>query len=353
MRNRDSFQFGIEAEFLLVDADTFRPLWHHDLNFGRLNDVLERIPADDFQCENFKVEPPHKKSGPYIVEGYHLPDPEMNPIDLLPKGVEIRTPVRTSIDQCIEALKTLHERLQHALADVGTQAVALSFHPTQTEFTGPQNKRRYDFWQWAMEAMLTYGPDINVSLPEDVARGLDLKDLHHKINFYVPALTALTLGSPLRGGKPWHIRGRVGKSVRTYHRSAAAPAVEIHPDEGMRLELKPFEMTCSLVDYRNYFLMWLALLLDDGLPGRASDQTRIYDLGIACKGLDAETVIERANRVLERAPSVLSQWGFDCTSLQRLRERLAAKRLPADDILAIYESEQSVPETLRHLSSLH
>jgi hypothetical protein len=36
------------------------------------------------------VVPPHRKSGPYVVEGYHLPDPEMNPIDLLPKGVEIR-----------------------------------------------------------------------------------------------------------------------------------------------------------------------------------------------------------------------------------------------------------------------
>jgi hypothetical protein len=47
-----------------------------------------------------------------------------------------------------------------------------------------------------MEAMLTYGPDVNVSLPESVARGLDLKDLHQKINYYVPALTALTLGSP-------------------------------------------------------------------------------------------------------------------------------------------------------------
>jgi hypothetical protein len=117
-------------------------LWHPDLEFATLNEVLEQIPADDFQCEHFKVEPPHHKSGPYIVEGYHIPDPEMNPIDLLPKGVEIRTPVRPSIDGCLDALKALHGRLQRALADVGTQAVALSFHPTEIEFTGPQNKRR-------------------------------------------------------------------------------------------------------------------------------------------------------------------------------------------------------------------
>lgn len=354
MRNGDTFRFGLEAEFLLVDANTFRPLWHPDLKFAALNEVLEDIPADEFQCEHFKVEPPHRKSGPYIVEGYHLPDTDMNPIDLLPKGVEIRTPIRTSIEECLYALEALHERLQRALAEIGTQAVALSFHPTQTEFTGPQNKRRYDFWQWAMEAMLTYGPDINVSLPEEVARGLDLEDLNRKINFYVPALTALTLGSPLHGGEPWRIRGRVGKSVRTYHRSVAAPAVEIHPDEGLRLELKPFEMSRSLVDYRNYFLVWLALLLDDGLPGRASDQTRIYDLGqIAWKGLDAETVTERASTVLERAPQVLSRWGFNCATLQHFWERLESRRLPADDILSTFEHEQSVSGTLRHLSSLH
>jgi hypothetical protein len=277
----------------------------------------------------------------------------MNPIDLLPKGVEIRTPIRASVDGCLEALQVLHGRPQHALANVGIQAVALSFHPTEIEFSGPQNKRRYDFWQWAMEAMLTYGPDVNVGLPRSVANKLDLKDLNLKINYYVPALTALTLGSPLHGGKPWRIRGRIGKSVRTYHRSATAPAVEVHPDEGLRLELKPFEMSCSLVDYRNYFLLWLALLLDDGLRGRASDQTRIYDLGqVACHGVEADTVVDRAGTVLERAPQALAPWGFDCSSLRVFKERLESKRVPADDIVATFEREQSVTGTLRHLSKL-
>jgi carboxylate-amine ligase len=50
------------------------------------------------QCDRFKVEPPHRKPGPYIVEGYHIPDAEMKPIDLLPKGVEIRTPICGSIE---------------------------------------------------------------------------------------------------------------------------------------------------------------------------------------------------------------------------------------------------------------
>src|SRR6516225_10298390 len=121
-----------------------------------------------------------------------------------------------------------------------------------------------------MKAILTYGPDINISVPEQLAERLDVKDLSEKVNYYIPALTALTLSSPLLEGGLWRIRGRIGKSVRTYHRSVVAPALEVHPGEGSRLELKPFEMTCSLVDFHNYFLLWLTLLLDDGLNGRAS-----------------------------------------------------------------------------------
>ena len=352
-QNQNGFRFGLETEFLLVDAESFRPLWHPDLSFEILNSALEAIPIDDFQCGSLKVEPPHRKPSPYIVEGYHVPDPDMNPIDLVPKGVEIRTPICASIDECLTSLKTLHARLQLALKRLGYKAVALSFHPIHSHFEGPQNKRRHDFWQWAMKAMLTYGPDVNISVPEELAERLDVKDLSEKVNYYIPALTALTLSSPLREGGLWRIRGRIGKSVRTYHRSVVAPAIEIHPNDGLRLELKPFEMTPYLVDYGNYFLLWLALVLDDGLKGRASDQTRVYDMGqIACDGINSETVRKRADEVLTRIPDVLGAWGFDCRSISLLRERLQSLHIPADDIVAIFEKEKSVEGTLRYLSDL-
>src|SRR5438552_8304465 len=117
--NRNDFHFGLEAEFLLVDAVSFRPLWHRDLKFETLNAALEAISVDDFQCDSFKIEPPHRQASPYIVEGYHLPDPQMKPIDLLPKGVEIRTPVCAWIEECLAALQPLHPRLQPALAALG------------------------------------------------------------------------------------------------------------------------------------------------------------------------------------------------------------------------------------------
>ena len=78
-----------------------------------------------------------------------------------------------------------------------------------------------------------------------------------------------------------------------------APAIELHPEEAGRLEYKTFEATGSPGDLHAYFLLWLELLLDDGLRGRAGEQTRIYDLGsVARDGLAAETVAERAAEVL-------------------------------------------------------
>src|SRR5207237_5838367 len=124
--------------------------------------------------------------------------------------------------------------------------------------------------------------------------------------------------------------------------SVIAPAIELHPEEGRRLEYKTFEMTPRIADFHAYFLLWLTLLLDDGLHGRASDQTRIYDLGaVARDGLAAETVRDRAAEVLDRAPGVLAARGFDPGPLKPFRQRLETGRLPADDLIDLYERERS------------
>ena len=164
--NGRGFHFGLEAEYLLVDADSFQPLWHRDLSFAELNAALEAIPVDDLPpLEGLEPDPPRRTVMPYLVEGYQVPDPDLTPVDVLPKGVEIRTPVCSSVMGCLACFQELYERMQAALAGLGSRAVALSHHPTEHQFAGPQNAQRYDFWQWAMQAMTTYGPDVNVSVP--------------------------------------------------------------------------------------------------------------------------------------------------------------------------------------------
>jgi carboxylate-amine ligase len=348
------FGFGLETEHMLVDSETFRPLWHPDLSFNVLNRALEAIRVDDLPpLEGLELEAPHRRLMPYVVEGYHVPDPDFNPLDIKPKGIEIRTPVCRSISECLACLATLHARLQASLSKLGFQAVSISHHPTESHFEGPQNKRRHDFWQWALQAMLTYGPDVNVSLPARLTDRLNIPELHAKVNYYAPALTALTLASPIYRGGLWTIRGRIGKSVRTYRRSVIAPAIEVHLNEAGRLEFKTFETSVNLVDFHAYFLLWLELLLDDGLAGRASEQSRIYDLGaVARDGLAVETVRERAAEVLDRAPEVLAQYGFDSRPLTPFAQRLSSGRLPADDFIDWFEEEPSIPALLRRLVEL-
>lgn len=351
---RTGFNFGLEAEYLLVDRNTYRPLWHHDLQFQKLNQILESISLEDIpELDGLELETPHNKLMPYAVEGYGVVDEEFKPFDLLPKGIEIRTPIASSLDDCLSHFCLLHSRMQSALANAGYLATALSHHPVEYEFTGPVNKRRHDWWQWAMEVMVTYGPDFNISLPTELTSRLDLPDLDAKVNYYAPAMTAFSVASPFSRGELWKIRGENGKSLRTYRRSIVAPAIEVHLDEGGRLEFKTFEMSWRLDDFRNYFLLWLTLLLDQGLTGRASRQSCVYDLGaVARNGLHAETIKERAAELLESAPATLKSFGFDSSSLLTLEKRLDSGFTPADEIIEMYQENKSLPGVLQNLSHL-
>src|SRR5215212_928709 len=113
-------RWGLEGEYLLVEADTFRPLWHTDLTFARLNAVLEGIDfgplLGGLTLDGLELDPPHAKLMPYYVEGYGLPDADLTAyVDLLPKGVEVRTPVCRSLGECLAVYERLYQALQEAL----------------------------------------------------------------------------------------------------------------------------------------------------------------------------------------------------------------------------------------------
>lgn len=348
------FMFGLESEYLVVTRDTLTPLWHQDLKFETLNDLFESISLEGIpSCEGLDLEPPQTKLMPFVVEGYHLPDMSFQAKEILPKGVEIRTPVCKSLEEVLEVHKTLYHRLKEAMNQQGYELVSLSHHPLASQFSGPQNKRRHDYWQWSMEVMTTYGPDINVSLPPVLAEKIQEADLEAKINYYGPALSALSVASPFLNGRPWEIRGDIGKSFRMYKRSYIAPPIEFHPTEKNRYEFKVFDMPNSLQEIEAQFLSFLALVLDEGLQGRATKQTRIYDLGqVARKGLAAEEMTERATELLERAPAVLKEWGYSAEALNVFRERVVTGRTPADEMIALYKKNNSLTEVLRERSQL-
>lgn len=350
------FRFGLEAEFMLADAKTFAPLWYKDVTFKTLDDIFEGISLEGIpSLEGLSAEPPHKKLMPFIVEGYGIPDANFEINDAYPKGIEIRTPVCTSIGQTLAVYEELYSRVKSALGSKNFVPIAISHHPIESKFSGPQNKRRHDFWLWAMEVMTTYGPDINVSFPKEITQRLfsNLPDLNAKVNYYAPAMSAISLSSPFFEGQPWSLKGAPGKSYRTFKRSVVAPAIELHEDENFRIEFKVFEMSKHSKDFETYFLLVLSLFLDDSLKGRATQQERIYDSGAVARfGLRAEGMQERFIELFKNAPKVLTQFGFDPAPLERLNNRIEENLSPANEMLDIYSRHQSIPEVMREFSYL-
>lgn len=347
-----AFRFGLESEYLVVRAQDFQPLWHQELYFEKLNEIFEQISLEGIpSCEGLDLEPPQKKLMPFVVEGYHLPDMDFHAKEILPKGVEIRTPVCNSLAEVLNVHSILYTRLKETMRSHGYDLVCLSHHPLHSAFSGPQNKRRHDYWQWSMEVMTTYGPDINVSFSEELAQLISHEDLEAKINFYGPALSALSVASPFVDGSLWKIGPEFGKSFRMHKRSYIAPPIEFHPTEKNRFEFKVFDMPSSIQEIEAQFLAFIALVLDESLKGRASKQTRIYDLGqVARKGLMAESVQERLSEFLEKAPGVLQEWGYNPQPLEIFKERLLTGRTPADDMIDLFKQTGSLIEVLKSRS---
>lgn len=353
---KEGFKFGLEAEFMLASTKDFRPLWYKDVTFKTLDSIFTNISLDGIpSLDGLAAEPPHEKLMPFIVEGYGIPDKDFNVTDAYPKGVEIRTPVCHSLPEVLSVYETLYRRVKKALGEHDMVPIAISHHPIESKFSGPQNKRRHDFWLWAMEVMTTYGPDINVSFPKEISDKLfsNLEDLNAKVDYYAPSMAAISLASPFFQGKPWQMKGMPGKSYRTHKRSVVAPAIELHADENFRIEFKVFDMTRKVEDFEAYFLLVLSLFLDDGLKGRAGNQERIYDSGAVARfGLNAEGMKYRFTELYVRSFDVLPKFGFDPAPLKALAPRIENNFTPSDEMLEIYNRTNSINEVMKEFSVL-
>lgn len=347
----NDFGFGIEAEFLLVDRDSFKPLGYTSLDFKTLLNIVDNIETSDCSSEGFNKKPLHNQISPYLIEGYTLTDSAFKPLDLLPKGIEIRTPLTNSFEKSTESLNDLYGRLKDALHSSNLDATMISYHPTEPRIDAPANYKRHDYWQWALTATTTYGPDINIGLPQHLEQKVNIEQINARVNYYAPAAIALTLASPLRNGNLWKVDNQIGKSIRTFERSKWAPIFYVHEKPSLRFEFKGFEMSNCLDDYHAMFLIGLALLLDESLECTATDETRISELeAIAVTGLADHSVRERAAKVLESAENIARQFSLNTGSLEAFWSRLQKQHLPGDDIAETFIKTQSIEQTLRSLT---
>ena len=344
------FGFGLEAEYLVLDKDTGRALFCNDLDTDDLLSLVESIPVSDIGSEGFNIKPLHHKAIPYLIEGYTLTDDAFKPVKLLPKGIEVRTPITHKIDESVELLRELTRRLSNAVSARGWALCSISHHPQEADFEAKRNYRRDDYWHWALTATTTYGPDVNISVPNDLAQGIDRSKLEEKINYYLPPLVALTFASPFEKGKIWTIDGQQGYSVRTFKRSLYAPLFYVHTEPALRFEFKGFEMPLNFEDYEAFFLVCLTILLDSELTKTAGNDERIEHLRRLAKTSLSDQDRKIAQEVIHSAIRTATKYGFDSSPLKVLQHRIDNNICPATEMIESYRRYGNIEAVLRDLT---
>ncbi|GAB3370527.1 glutamate-cysteine ligase family protein [Azotobacter armeniacus] len=221
--------YGIEFEYLLVvtrgpQAGRLRDI--HSLDVARLGDLLADKPGlgDPALAEGDQG----IRSGYWYLEGDERFDPDGRFAGFVAKGVEIRTPPLPGVEASIACLLDIERQLATRLDRDGLGLAIAGFDPLRTQYgySPPLNAferqlRAGDREYQGMElSMLTYGPDLNFSLPAwSSRRNLDAA---RKLNYYAPYIVPFSFSSPYCAGRPWH-----GWSRRTWLRCDQRPAVKL------------------------------------------------------------------------------------------------------------------------------
>jgi len=225
------------------------------------------------------------------------------------------------------------------------------FEPPLNPFE--QDLRRADrSFDGAQVYTLSYGPDINLSMPDWTAE--QSLDAARKLNWYSPYLVPFSFSSPFAAGAIWP-----GHSKRTFERAACRPAVKLFlgpadlpewaprsrliaparlPGEAGRIEYKAFDATPSLDLLIACCHLLEGVCLADDLPARGEEtDLALYRQG-AVNGFADTAIRAGSNEVLSKARTALFKAGRAETvaALAPLERLLAARRTPAHDLLRAY-----------------
>lgn len=352
---------GIEFEYLIVDAAGAEPGRIRDfsnLSFACIGGMLDDKPGRD--DPSLATGDLGIKSGYWYLEGderFH-PDGRFRTLEV--KGVEIRTPPADSVEQAMALLLTIETQLTTTLLKHGLALAIAGFNPVRPgyDFIPPLNpweqtlrktQRAYD---GSGVSTLSYGPDINLSLPGWSAR--QSLDAARKLNWYSPYIVPFSFSSPFFAGQVWP-----GCSKRSYERAGLRPAVKLFfdepglnavgpssrlvyparlPPESGRIEFKAFDALPSRELLAACCHLLEGICLADDLPKRSEHTDRALYQRAALAGFNDEHIRAGAGEALSKAKTALRRAGRAeaASALAPLEALLAARSTPADALLAAY-----------------
>ncbi|GIW65467.1 MAG: hypothetical protein KatS3mg093_446 [Candidatus Parcubacteria bacterium] len=326
VKNDSGFKFGVEHEIALIN-NKGKFLDYRNLSFDVLNKVVQKFPIYQDDYKYLRIGDLGIKVKRVYVEGLEIFDENGYLIKQYPKGLELRTKPNSNIDELFNDFLNDFNFISKCLKQFKIKPTFLSFNPyldrvgIKIKLHSYEKKLRKEDpgRKTAPFALLTFGPDLNISFPE--LNDKDILDIVLKLNYYAPFIVPFTFSSPFYKGKLWD-----GYSVRIYFRSKLRPsAVGFVSDNNLisrysdkwilgknridaergRVEFKAIDTIWDIKIYKGLLVLLKGLILENNLKGRAewSDE-KLMELS-AKYGFDDNLIYDGAYEVLSNCDSIV------------------------------------------------
>lgn len=360
------FSFGIEHEVAFLNKeDKFADFSR--TTFDDFNQIIENLPYYPQDYPQLRVGDAGIKVKRWYIEGFERFEDSEKPIDCVPKGIEIRTTIHSSIQDALSELTASFHQLADMANSFGFTPVLLSFNPFHTVFEPDPPLNVYEVErrqsspekQTAHIPMLTYGPDLSFSV-----KGLTTEqviDVGKKLTYYSPFVVPFSFSSPFYGGNLWN-----GLSVRTFVRTGVRPAAMVFIDEPEkllksspsltkkarlpaevgRIEFKAFDSCDDFSLYGGLLALLKGLVIDLSLPGRAVVPDAAMHQVSAQEGFENKQVFLKAKKIVDAAKIALDS-DPDCEMLAPIEVLLEERRTPAHRLKEVFNDKLSIEKTLK------
>ena len=360
------FRFGIEHEVAFVDGEG-RFLDFTRAGFRDLARIVEALPRYPEDYPQLRVGDAGIKDKRWYVEGFERFDLRGELVDCVPKGIEIRTTIHSTVRRAVSELSRSFDALRTAAAEHGYAPALVSFNPEQIRFhpDPPLNSYETIRRQGSPEKrtaeipMLTYGPDLNLS--SGAMSASQVVDVGEKLTYYSPFIVPFSFSSPFFGGDLWD-----GLSVRTYHRTGPRPAAMVFLPDGVeliasdpsltkrarlpaeigRIEFKAFDSCGDFSLYGSLLALLKGLALDETLHERSIVPDAALHRLASRRGFAVDRIRRQAEEVLAAAEMALED-DRDLAWLEPLRALLESRETPAHRLIALYEAGGSIAEAAK------
>ncbi|MGF1523431.1 MAG: glutamate--cysteine ligase [Leptolyngbyaceae cyanobacterium] len=368
------YRFGLEHEVAFWDEHINQFADFSNTAFSRFDDLVTQLPEYASDYPQLRIGDAGIKRKRWYIEGYERFSETGDLVGCAPKGIEIRTTLQPTIAGAVQELRESFAQLCAVARPAGLVPVLTSFNPIQTAFVpqpplNPYEARRRERSPEKRTAhipMLTYGPDLNFSMPEMSTDALI--QAGKKLTYYSPAIVPFSFSAPFYDQQMWP-----GLSVRTHLRTGLRPAAMVFVEqpehlitsspsltqvarlaaEVGRIEFKSCDSCGDFSLYGSLLALLKGIVLDQTLPGLALVPDAEQHQRSALYGFQDPELHDQAVELLTAAEQVLLDsderdllqplWQFveqQTTPAQSMRDRWQSGATLVDILTTGYATEQ-------------